>query len=554
MSVLRSSSCTMTLFITALGLVAGCSGSRDTMSPEVRKDIEAGLAEYEAVRTLLAADEMNGVSAHGNAMTAVLVRIPSGEGFLPERSMVEARAASRALAHATSLEDARESFAHLSHAFIDLVSLHPDLAEGRYLYECTMTEGFNQWIQSSKTIKNPYKGSKMLGCGSVAEWHADPRTGELVSHSTGEGDIAYYTCAMHPSVRRTEPGTCPVCSMDLVGVTHEELETGIILVDTQRRQLIGVRTASVERSSVKTTIRAVGKIVYDETRLTDVSLKIGGWIGELHADAMGMRVRRGEPLFTLYSPDLYTAQQEYLTALQSQRRASGTSAPNRADYLVEAARERLRLWDLTESQIVQIGERDAPLKYFPFLSPTDGHVVEKNVVEGASVEPGAKLYRIANLDRVWIEAEIYESDLSHISEGQLADVELPYLPDRRFSGKVTFVYPYLDQTSRTGRVRVELDNPNMELKPDMYANVDFELELGSRLVIPESAVVYAGTREFVFVDLGEGRLRPQQVETGVRTEDYVEITKGLHEGDQIVTSGNFLIAAESRLKTALEQW
>ncbi len=265
-------------------------------------------------------------------------------------------------------------------------------------------------------------------------------------------------------------------------------------------------------------------------------------------------MRRGEPLFTLYSPDLYATQQELLTALASQRAAAKTSAPDRADYLVRAARQRLRLWDLSDDQIDRIARSGKPLQYVPILSPVSGSVVEKNVVEGAAVEPGARLFRIAGLDRVWVEAELYESELPLVHVGDEATVTLSYLPGEELHGRVAFVYPYLDDATRTGRVRVELDNPGRRLKPDMYANVELRRDLGERLVVPEEAILYAGARRFVFLDLGRGRLKPQRVEIGQRSDNLVEITDGLQEGDLIVTSGNFLIAAESRLKQAMEHW
>ncbi len=393
-------------------------------------------------------------------------------------------------------------------------------------------------------------GRRGLTAGSTGTGSAD----DGKNAAAGGDEIAYYTCSMHPSVRSQKPGTCPICSMDLVPVTRSEAETGVIMVDAQRRQTIGVTTAPVQRRPLTITIRAVGKVVYDQTRLADVSVKYQGWIGTLYADTPGQEVHKGEPLFTLYSPDLYATQQELLTALASRRAAAKTSAPDRADYLVGAARQRLRLWDLGEAQIDRIARSGKPLEYVPILSPVSGAVVEKNVVEGAAVEPGMKLFRIAGLDRVWVEAEVYESELALVHPGDEAVVTLAYVPGEVLHGRVAFVYPYLDDTTRTGRVRVELDNPGRRLKPDMYANVELQRDLGERLTVPEQAILYAGARRFVFLDLGQGRLKPQRVEIGQKSENLVEITAGLQEGDVIVTSGNFLIAAESRLKLAMEHW
>ena len=391
-----------------------------------------------------------------------------------------------------------------------------------------------------------------LGCRSK---NVATTAGHTDSTAVGQaGDVAYYTCPMHPSIRSETPGHCPICGLTLVPVTKEELRTGTITLTSERRQEIGVRTAPAEMKVIHKTLRAVGRIAYDETGLAEVSTKMGGWIVTLYADATGMKVTRGSPLFTIYSPDLYAAQEEYLTALGSQAAARQSPAPDRADYLVEATRNRLRLLDVSEKQLQEIAARGKPIKDLPFLSPVTGYVIEKNVVAGASVEPKAVLFRIANLDRVWIEAEFYSSELELVKVGAEAVVSFPYLTGQKATGKVAYIYPYLDPNSRTGRVRIELKNRALELKPDMYANVELAVDLGNRLVVPKTAVLPAGDRQFVFLDLGQGRLRPQRVETGVEAGDDIEITSVLEPGDPIVVSGTFLIAAESRLKTALEQW
>lgn len=321
-----------------------------------------------------------------------------------------------------------------------------------------------------------------------------------------------------------------------------------------RLQRIGVRTAPAERRRLTTTVRAVGRVVAEETTLEDVSLKVHGWVGELHVDAVGDPVEQGEVLFSVYSPELYAAQEEYLQALRSQERARASSAPQRADYLVRAARNRLRLWDIAEPDLERLARSRQPLEHLPIRSPVKGYVVEKNLVGGSAFEPGQRLYRIAPLARVWIEAEVYEYELPLVREGQSATVTLPYLPERRFEAQVAYVYPTLDPETRTSRVRLELPNPGLELRPDMYANVRLHADRGERLLVPQSAVLYAGERSFVFRALGEGRFRPQAVEIGMRSGEQVEILAGLEPGDEIVTSATFLIASESRLRAALEQW
>lgn len=367
-------------------------------------------------------------------------------------------------------------------------------------------------------------------------------------------EISHYTCSMHPSVRNAEAGDCPMCSMDLVPVFRKELASGEIVLDAGRRQQIGVTTAQAELRALNVPVRAVGKVTYDETRLTDVTLKVGGWIGELNADRLGQPVHQGEPLFTLHSSELFEAQQEFLEASQKQRMARMSGSSESTEYLAEVRRQRLRLSDLTLDQIKDLELRRAPLEQVPILSPASGHVIEKNVIAGAAVEPGTTLLRIAALDRIWVEAEVYESELALLKVGAPAAITLPYLPGRRFAGRIAFVYPWLDGATRTGRVRIELANPGLALKPDMYAEVLFERALGKRLAVPEEAVLYAGDRRYVFLDLGDGRLRPQAVTLGLWAGEWVEILDGLAAGDRVVTSGNFLIAAEARLKLALDHW
>ena len=321
-----------------------------------------------------------------------------------------------------------------------------------------------------------------------------------------------------------------------------------------RLQRIGVKTARAEKKTLETSVRAVGRVVAEETTLEDVSLKIRGWVGEVRVDAVGDPVERGEVLFTVYSPELYAAQEEYLQALRSQTRARETSAPERADYLVRAARNRLRLWDIAPADLERLTSSGEPLEHLPIRSPVTGYVVDKNLARGSAFAPGERLYRIAPLAKVWIEAEIYEYELPLVREGQAATVTLPYMPERSFEAAVGYVYPTLNPKTRTARLRIQLPNLDLALRPDMYANVRVHADRGERLVVPQSAVLYAGERSFVFRALGEGRFRPQPVEVGLRSGEQVEILSGLEPGDPIVTSGTFLIASESRLRAALERW
>ncbi|WP_341580883.1 efflux RND transporter periplasmic adaptor subunit [Marinobacter metalliresistant] len=329
------------------------------------------------------------------------------------------------------------------------------------------------------------------------------------------------------------------------GDMAEEAPPGMVTLDNRRRQLIGVKTAEAQAMTMTRTIRAEGRIAYDETRLADVSLKFDAWIGELYADYVGVHVAKGEPLFTVYGPELLATQQEYL---ELKRRGSASRT------LVAAARKRLELWDMTAGEIANLEKRGEPFDYVAMHAPISGTVVAKNVVEGTAHKAGMTLLRIADLSQVWVEADIYEGELPLLTEGMPVTVTLPYLPGEAFEGRVDYVYPYLDGASRTGRVRLTVANPEGRLKPDMYAEVKLKADLGRRVAVPEAAVIIAGELRVVFEDLGEGRLAPRKVQTGQRAGGFIEIIEGIEAGDRVVTSGNFLIASESRLKAGMEQW
>lgn len=524
--------------------------------------LRTALAAYEETRELLASDRLEGLEPRAARLARSLEMaeqaLADGTPSEVTQCLSEAAEAARAMGDAPDVAVARQAFGEVSRFLIALAGADDRLAEGWHVFECPMTQTFPKWMQPSAELENPYMGQAMSTCGAATDWTV-PAPASLVDleghvEQAHGGDVAYYTCSMHPSVKSQTEGACPICSMDLTPVTQEEVQTGVVRVDAQRRQEIGVRTAPVVARRVETTIRAVGTVTYDETRLSAVSLKYEGWIERLYVEETGQPVRRGEPLLALYSPALLSAQEELLTALASQRAARETELPERADYLVAASRRRLSLWDLSVRQIDEIARTGQPVKSVPVFSPVSGFVVEKNIVEGQAVEPGETLYRIAGLDRVWIDAEVYESELPLVRVGQAVEVTFPYLPGKSFSGRVGYIYPYLEGGTRTGKVRVELPNPGLELKPEMYANVVFRVEGGQRVVVPEEAVIYAGPRRLVFVDLGEGRLEPREIEVGLRVGDAYEVLSGLREGEVVVTSGNFLIAAESRLKSATEKW
>ncbi|MDZ7668070.1 MAG: efflux RND transporter periplasmic adaptor subunit [Gammaproteobacteria bacterium] len=328
----------------------------------------------------------------------------------------------------------------------------------------------------------------------------------------------------------------------------DEDSDGAINIDNRRRQLMGLETAEATHRDLTRRIRAVGRIAVNERRRSEVALKFDGYIGELAADFVGAPVERGQVLFTVYGPELLAAQQEYLDVLERRGQAG------RDDPLLRAARERLRLWDMPESAIDALERRGTPSDYVPIHAPRSGTVLERNISAGAAAPRGRKLLEIADLSQVWIEADVYDADLELVAPGMTATVTLPYLPGRAYEADVEFVYPQLRDASRTGRIRLSLDNADGTLKPGMYADVDLHAEIGHRLAVPEEAVIVAGNTRVVFVDLGNGRLKPVRIRTGRRAEGYLEVLEGLSLGDRVVTSGNFLLAAETRLKTGLLQW
>jgi len=324
---------------------------------------------------------------------------------------------------------------------------------------------------------------------------------------------------------------------------------GTIRVDPARRQLIGVTTGLVKRKNLSITIRAAGSITYDETRLSDVSMKFNGWIGDIDADSIGKPVTKGAVLFTVYSPELLAAQGEYLEALRRVRAKGGYGKG-----LLEAARRRLSLWSISPAQIKRLAKRGKARDYMPILAPESGVVIEKQIVAGSAFKAGQRLLRIANLSRVWVEAQVYDYELPLIKTGMQASVTMADIQDREFKGKVDYIYPFMEGDTRTTRVRIVLDNIDGFLRPDMYVQVRLRANMGKRLLVPEGAVLYSGEKRVVFVDIGDGRLQPRKIKTGQRNRHWIEVISGLEAGDTVVTSGNFLIAAESKLKSGLAQW
>ena len=351
--------------------------------------------------------------------------------------------------------------------------------------------------------------------------------------------------------------------LDLSGLTMESLQKegkmvevapGTVQISPERQQLIGVRIGTVEKRRLAKMIRAGGRVDFDEKRLTTISPKVSGWIEELYVDFTGALVKKGAALLTLYSPELVSTQEEYLAALRAQRELSASPYPEVAASgraLVESARRRLKLWDISEEQVRSLEQSGEVRKTLTLYSPFEGYVLEKMAFKGMRVEAGMTLYKLADLSVVWLYADVYDYELPFMRLGQTASVRLAHLPGDPLTGKVVYIYPSLDPRTRTARVRIELPNRSGRLKPEMYADVEIRVDLGDRLAVPEGAVIDSGLRQIAIIDKGQGYFEPREIRTGAKVEEWYEVLKGLAAGERVVTSANFLIDSESKLKEAI---
>ena len=351
----------------------------------------------------------------------------------------------------------------------------------------------------------------------------------------------------------TRPSSPPGAAQAGAGESESDVP-GTVLIDPSRRQAIGVRTAPVDIRDLQAMIRAAGRVAYDETRRAEISLKFSGWVRDIKVDYTGKTVQAGEVLFTAYSPELVSTQQEYLMAPGVGAEGVDSAADPASRELAHAARLRLLRWDIPASEIDAIARVGVPIEELPIVAPVGGVVLEKSVVRGSSFTAGQTLYKIAPTHPVWVIANVYPYELPLVRPGMAATILTPFLPERSRRGRVAFVSPYLDPETRTAQVRIEVPNARGDLKPDMFLDVVLDSPLGKRLAVPESAVLYVGDRRIVFVDLGDGRLTPREVTLGAKAGDYYVVVSGLKSGEIVVISGNFLVAAESRLKSAAQKW
>ncbi len=376
----------------------------------------------------------------------------------------------------------------------------------------------------------------------------------------GGADPLYWKAPMDPTYVRDEPGKSPM-GMDLVPVCPGESASVAgegIRIDPALVQNMGVRTAPVARRDLARKVRTVGRVAYDERRVDHVHTKVQGWIERLFVEYEGELVRRGQPLLEIYSPELVSTQEELLLAARyrdATRESRFEDVSGGGEDLFQATRRRLELWDISKRDIERLLETGEVRKNLTLYAPTEGVVTHLMVRKGMEVGPNNNLYTIADLSHVWLYADVYEYELPWVREGQNAVIDLSYLPGRTFGGTVTYVYPFLDPKTRTARVRVELENPDLILKPDMFANVTIETQTREGvLAIPEEALIRSGRRSLAVVAVGEGRFSPREVVIGIDSGDgWVEVQDGLAEGDRVVTSGQFLIDSESKLQEAVQK-
>jgi Cu(I)/Ag(I) efflux system membrane fusion protein/cobalt-zinc-cadmium efflux system membrane fusion protein len=359
-----------------------------------------------------------------------------------------------------------------------------------------------------------------------------------------------YTCGMHPNVVQEGPGTCPICGMDLTPVYEDDVPgasaSGGVSIDSVVVQNMGVRVEPARKQTVFRHVRSIGEVEVGEDQISVVNLRFSGWVERIHVDKTGDPVERGQPLIEIYSPDLVAAQEEYLLALRTQGPES---------ELARSARRKFELWDVAQGEIEAIAKSGRVRRALAIRSPRTGFVLQKKVVEGARVMAGQDLYQIGDLRRIWVTAEIYEFDAPWVEVGQPAQMELSHEEGRLYEGKVAYIYPTLNEVSRTLTVRLEFENPDIRLKPGMFATVYIQYRrVDDVLAIPTEAILDSGRRKIVFVSAGGGHFEPREIVTGLVGDRHMtEVLSGLEEGEEIVVSGQYLLDSESQLQEAIRK-
>jgi membrane fusion protein, copper/silver efflux system len=393
----------------------------------------------------------------------------------------------------------------------------------------------------------------LIGCGGTAR----PPDAGSSAPAKATSDATLWTCSMHPQVLRKEPGKCPICGMDLVPVAKRTNETApashvpehaAVMIPGELQQRIGVRIGRVEKGPLDMSVEAMGIVRPDQTRVAHVNIKTEGWIDKLFVNFVGQAVRKGDRLLSIYSPQFVSTQQELLTALRAEQvNSRGLTVPG--ESLAEAARRRLELWDVPAGEIDQLQKSGKAEKDLVLRSPISGTVLEQNVYEKQYVTPEKELYVIGDLSTVWVQAQVYEYEIPHVELGRPATVTIPSLPERRFTGKVVFIQPTVEEATRTVQVRIELPNRESIFKPGMFAQISIAHPMGEGLLVPTSAVLRAGDRDIAYrVEPGDHFVPVAVKISPIQFGDRYQVLEGLKEGEPIVTSANFLIDSESRIQ------
>jgi membrane fusion protein, copper/silver efflux system len=394
-------------------------------------------------------------------------------------------------------------------------------------------------------------------------------------------NVAYYTCTMHPSVHSPVPGKCPICGMDLVPVyktaanalsaetTNQtpgpasetnaaaENQPGEFTVPLERQQQIGVTYATVKKMPVRFSIRAVGTVTYDAQRHWDYVSRVEGYVQKLFVFSPGQVVEKGAPLLSIYSPDLLTTEHEFMNLLRTRDKARVKNNPMLMEStasLIESAKERLRLWNITDDQIAELEKSRKPVEDLTLVSPFRGIVQDLDAIQGARVGPGEKLVSVTDLSAVWVWAQFYQDEAPLLKQGLPLPITTSTYPGKIFDGKISVIDPFVNNASRAVRVRIDVNNPDFKLWPEMYVNVELNIDEGESLAVPVNAMLPTGEHNLAFVDKGNGKLEPRFVQLGRQFGDFYQVQSGLNEGERVVDSANFLIDAEAQIQGALKSW
>lgn len=389
-------------------------------------------------------------------------------------------------------------------------------------------------------------------------------------------DVDYYTCTMHSFVRSQDPkGKCPICHMDLVPVMKRGAATNSMesmpasemggeeqpaefVVPMERQQQIGVTYATIEKRPLNYSVRTVGTVAYDKQHHWDYVARVEGYVNQLYVFSPGEPIEKGAPLLTLYSPDLLTTENEFVNLLKAQDEAKAkrdqTVLTQNTGQLVESAKQRLRLWNMTDDQIAELEKNRKPEESLTLFSPFKGVVQTLGVDQGRKVMIGDRLVDIADLSRVWVWAQFYQDDLSMLKKDLPVTITSSAYPGEQFKGKISVIDPFIDDGTRTVRVRIDVENADFKLRPQLYVNVELAVDMGENIAVPVDAILPTGRHNIAFVGKGGGKLEPRFVELGRKCGDFYPVISGLKETERVVTSANFLIDAEANVQGALKSW